>query len=162
ALLLLELGELGALRDQRRARRRVVEVDAVAVPAQLPRDHDRDDAHDIEFAHVDLRRPERARDAADATRIVTHVEHLERTRERRAREGPSSPTASSLPRFQPWCAARGAHSSQTVRGCPAARKISGLSPRSSRRSHTSHAMSGWEVTSVREITRTGVEPRLAG
>jgi hypothetical protein len=62
------------------------------------------------------------------------------------RSGASFTACSAEPRFQPWWAARGAHSSHTIRGSPAAMNVSGCSPRKRRRPQTSQATSGWEVT----------------
>ena len=67
----------------------------------------------------------------------------------RARVDAVIEAAGGVLRLEPSWVARGAHSSQTVRRRPAARKTSGCSPRNSRRSQTSQATSGWEVTIVR-------------
>src|SRR5439155_23887492 len=78
----VELVERAALGGHASLRRLLVEVDAVAVPAQLPGDHDRDQAEVLIELRAHLRRPQRAREACGPARILAAVEDLERQLER--------------------------------------------------------------------------------
>src|ERR1019366_1604825 len=74
-----ELPELSPLGEHVDDRVVVVEVDLVAVPAQLPGDHDRNQVLDVLIGtDAHLRGAQRPRDTRDAARVLAGVEHIGR------------------------------------------------------------------------------------